>query len=92
MQVKQGTEAKQSLSIEISKEYKSRCEYAPQEGVTLNKELKKLYTLITEEIIEAKNDDQKSIRIGHFNAKMGHRIYVNSNKKRTTINKNGGQI
>ena len=48
--------------------------YAPQEGVTPSKELKKLYTPITEETIKAKEEDQQSIIIGDFNAKIGDRI------------------
>ena len=50
--------------------------YAPQEGVTPNKELKKLYTSITEEIIKAKAENQ-SIIIGDVNAKIGDRIKGN---------------
>ena len=51
--------------------------YAPQEGVTPNKELEKLYTSTTEEIIKAKEEDQQSIIIGDFNAKIGDRIKGN---------------
>ena len=51
--------------------------YAPQEGVTPNKELKKLHTSITEEIIKAKEDDQQSIITGYFNSKIGDSINGN---------------
>ena len=44
--------------------------------MTPNKELKKLYTSITEEIIKAKEEDQQSIIID-FNAKIGDRIEGN---------------
>ena len=50
--------------------------YAPQEGVT-HKELKKLHSSITEEIIKAKGEDQISIIIGEYNAKIGNRIKGN---------------
>ena len=61
---------------------------APQEGLTPNKELKKLYTSITEEIIKA-NGEGQSIITGAFNAKLGDRIkrHVNSKKRREAINK-----
>ena len=77
MQVKQETEVGQTLWILLNnKKNKLKVEviYAPQEGVTPNKELKKLYTSITEEIIKAKEEDQQSIIIGDFNAKIGDRI------------------
>ena len=32
--------------------------YAPQKGVTRKRELKKLYTSITEEVIKAKEEEQ----------------------------------
>ena len=50
--------------------------YAPQEGVT-HKEVKKLYSSITEEIVKAKGEDQISIIIGEYNAKIGNRIKGN---------------
>ena len=50
--------------------------YAPQEGVT-HQEVKKLYSSITEEIIKAKGEDQISIIIGEYNAKIGNRIKGN---------------
>ena len=62
--------------------------YAPQEGVTPNKELTKLYTSITEEIIRAKEEDQQSIIIGDFNAKLGDRIKGNM----STVLKGGRQL
>ena len=62
--------------------------YAPQEGVTQNKELKKLYTSITEEIIKAKEEHQQSIIIGDFNAKIGDRIKGNT----STVTKGGRQL
>ena len=43
---------------------------APQEDVTPNKELKKLHTSVSEEIIKAKEKDQESIILGDFNAKI----------------------
>ena len=46
-----------------------------------NKELKKLYTSIEEEIIKAKEEEQESIILINFNAKIDNRI-------RKTINKN----
>ena len=52
MQVKQETEVGQTLWILLNnKKNKLKVEviYAPQEGVTPKKELKKLYTSITEE-------------------------------------------
>ena len=52
--------------------------YAPQEGVTPNKELKKLHTSITEEIIKTKEEeDQQSIITGYFNSKIGDSINGN---------------
>ena len=77
MQVKQETEVGQTLWILLNnkkKENQKGVIYAPQEGVTPSKELKKLYTPITEETIKAKEEDQQSIIIGDFNAKIGDRI------------------
>ena len=57
MQIKQETEVWQTLWILLNnkkKEIKIGAIYGPQEGVTSKKELKKLYTSITEEIIKAK--------------------------------------
>ena len=57
MQIKQETEVWQTLWILLNnqkKKIKIGAIYAPQEGVTPKKELKKLYTSITEEIIKAK--------------------------------------
>ena len=51
--------------------------YTPQEGVTPNKKVKKLYRSITEEIIKANEEDQHSIIIGNFNAKIGDKIKGN---------------
>ena len=62
--------------------------YAPQEGVTPNKELKKLYTSITKEIIKAKEEDQQSIIMRDFNAKIGDRIKGNM----STVTKGGRQL
>ena len=62
--------------------------YASQEGVTPNKELKKLYTSMTKEIIKAKEEDQQSIIMGDFNAKIGDRIKVNM----STVTKGGRQL
>ena len=72
MQVKQETDVGQILWILLNnqkKKIKVGVIYALQEGVTANKELKKLYTSITEEIIKAKEENQQSIIIGDFNAK-----------------------
>ena len=94
MQVKQETDVGQILWILLNnqkKKIKVGVIYAPQEGVTANKELKKLYTSITEEIIKAKEENQQSIIIGVFNAKIGDRIkgkHVNSNKRWKAIDKN----
>ena len=93
MQVKQETEVGQILLNNQKKKKKIKVGviYAPQEGVTPNKELKKLYTSITEEIIKAKEENQQSIIIGVFNAKIGDRIkgkHVNSNKRWKAIDKN----
>ena len=78
MQVKQETEIGQILLNNQKKKKKIKVGviYAPQEGVTPNKELKKLYTSITEEIIKAKEENQ-SIIIGDVNAKIGDRIKGN---------------
>ena len=79
MQVKQKTEVGQTLWILLNnqkKKIKVGVIYALQEGVTANKELKKLYTSITEEIIKAKEENQ-SIIIGDVNAKIGDRIKGN---------------
>ena len=78
MQVKQETEVGQILLNNQKKKKKIKVGviYAPQEGVTPNKELKKLYTSITEEIIKAKEENQ-SIIIGDVNAKIGDRIKGN---------------
>ena len=62
MQIKQVAEIAQTLWILLNrqkKKIKVRVIYAPQEGVTPNKELKKLYTSKTEEIIKAKAEDQQ---------------------------------
>ena len=62
MQIKQVAEIAQTLWILLNsqkKKIKVGVIYAPQEGVTPNKELKKLYTSKTEEIIKAKAEDQQ---------------------------------
>ena len=62
MQIKQVAEIAKTLWILLNrqkKKIKVRVIYAPQEGVTPNKELKKLYTSKTEEIIKAKVEDQQ---------------------------------
>ena len=51
--------------------------FVSQEGVTPNKELKKLYASVMEEIIKVKEEDKHSIVIGDFNAKIGDRIKEN---------------
>ena len=51
--------------------------FVSQEGVTPNKELKKLYASVMEEIIKVKEEDKQSIVIGDFNAKIGDRIKEN---------------
>ena len=80
MQVKQKTEVGQTLWILLNnqkKKIKVGVIYAPQERVTPNKELKKLHTSITEEIIKAKEEDQQSIITGYFNSKIGDSINGN---------------
>ena len=80
MQVKQERELGQTLWILLNnqkKKIKIGVIYAPQEGVTPNKELKKLHTSITEEIIKAKEEDQQSIITGYFNSKIGDSINGN---------------
>ena len=62
--------------------------YTSQEGVTPNKELKKLYTSITKEIIKAKEENQQSIIMEDFNAKIGDRIKGNM----STVTKGGRQL
>ena len=62
--------------------------YAPQEGLTPNKEFKKLYTAITIEIIKVKEEDQQSIIIGDFNANIGDRIKGNM----SAVTKGGRQL
>ena len=51
--------------------------FVSQEGVTPNKELKKLYASVMEEIIKVKEEDKQSIVIGDFNAKIDDRIKEN---------------
>ena len=53
--------------------------------MTPNKELKKLYASITEEIIKAKEEDQQSTITGDFHAKIGDRIKRNM----STVTKGG---
>ena len=91
MEVRQESEVGQMLWVMLNnqqKKIKVGIIYAPQEGVTPNKELKKLYTSITEEIIRAKEEDQQTIIIGDFNAKIGDRIQGNT----ATITKGGRQL
>ena len=90
MQVKQETEVGQTLWTLLNnqkKKIKLGVIYAPKEGVTLHKELKKLYASITEEIMKAKEEYQQSIIIGDFNPKIGNRIKGNM----STVTK-GGRI
>ena len=61
--------------------------YAPPEGVTPNKDLRKLYIPITEEIMKATEESQQSIIMGNFNAKIGGRIKGNM----PTVTKGGRQ-
>ena len=80
MQVKQETEVGQTLWTLLNnqkKKIKVGVMCGPQESVTPNKELTKLYTSITEEIIKATKEDRHSIIIGDFNAKIGDRIKGN---------------
>ena len=62
--------------------------HPPQEVVTPNKKLKKLYTSITEEIMKAKEEDQQSVITGDFNPKIGDRIKGNM----STVKKGGRQL
>ena len=56
--------------------------------MTSNKELKKLYTSIKEEIIKAKEENQQSTILINFNAKIGDRIKENM----STVAKWGRQL
>ena len=88
MQVKQERELGQTLWILLNnqkKKIKIGVIYAPQEGVTPNKELKKRYTSIAEQIIKAKEENQQSIIVGEFNSKIGDRIKGNI----STVTKGG---
>ena len=77
MQLKQETEVGQKLWILLNnqkKKIKVGVIFVSQEGVTPNKELKKLYASVMEEIIKVREEDKQSIVIGDFNAKIGDRI------------------
>ena len=56
--------------------------------MTANKELKKLYTSIKEEIINAKEEDQQPIILRNVNAKIGDRIKENISR----VAKGGRQL
>ena len=77
MQLKQETEVGQKLWILLNnqkKKIKVGVIFVSQEGVTPNKELKKLYASVMKEIIKVREEDKQSIVIGDFNAKIGDRI------------------
>ena len=89
MQVKQETEVDQTLWVLLNNQKnKIKVGVIYEEGVTTNKELKNLYPSTTEEIKKAKEEDQQSIIIGYFNAKIGDRIKGNM----STVTKGGRQL
>ena len=59
--------------------------YAPQEKVTPNKELKKMYEEIERRVSQAQQDKSIFLLIGDFNCKIGNRIEGNSD----TVTKGG---
>ena len=59
--------------------------FGPQENVTPNSELKKLYDSISDQVDIGKENKQQLIVLGYFNAKIGN--YIKNNKE--TITKGG---
>ena len=62
--------------------------YGPQENVTPNSELKKLYESISDQVDIGKENNQQIIILGDFNAKIGN--YIKNNKE--TITKGGRHL
>ena len=62
--------------------------YGPQENVTPNSELKKLYEIISDQVHIRKQKNQQMIVLGDFNAKIGN--YIKNNKE--TITKGGRHL
>ena len=62
--------------------------YGPQENVTPNSELKKLYESISDQADIGKENNQQIIILGDFNAKIGN--YIKNNKE--TITKGGRHL
>ena len=56
--------------------------YGPQENVTPNSELKKLYESISDQVDIGKENNQQIIILGDFNAKIGN--YIKNNKEMIT--------
>ena len=84
------TEVGQTLWILLNnqkKKIKVGVIYPSKESVTLNKELKKIVHINNIRNHKSKEKDQQSIT-GDFNAKIGNRKHVSSNKRRKKINKN----
>ena len=62
--------------------------YGPQENVTPNSELKKLYESISDQVDIGKENNQQIIILGNFTAKIGN--YIKNNKE--TITKGGRHL
>ena len=62
--------------------------YGPQDNLTPNSELKKLYESISDKVDIGKENNQQIIILGHFNAKIGN--YIKNNKG--TITKGGRHL
>ena len=62
--------------------------YGPQENVTPNSELKKLYESISDQVEIGKANNQQIVTLGDFNVKIGN--YIKNNKE--TITKGGRQL
>ena len=56
--------------------------YGPQEDVTPNGELKKLYESISDQVETGKENNHQIIILGDFNAKIGN--YIKNNKETIT--------
>ena len=62
--------------------------YGPQENITPNSKLKKLYESISDQVDIGKENNQQIIILGDFNAKIGN--YIKNNKE--TITKGGRHL
>ena len=62
--------------------------YGPQENVMPNSELKKLYESISDQVEIGKVNNQQTVILGNFNAKIGN--YIKNNKE--TITKGGRHL